>query len=89
MIKKTSIINTKQTKPDSFLLKLHVYNIIPCGNNIQIFWYILQVIPLSYLLPGWPEYISTFLFYLSHPASTVRQAASSVFKYLGTCTITS
>ncbi|XP_053402647.1 uncharacterized protein LOC123549646 [Mercenaria mercenaria] len=44
--------------------------------------FLVKVIPLSYLLPGWPEYISTFLLYLSHPASTVRQAASSVFKYL-------
>ena len=43
----------------------------------------IKVIPLSHLLPGWPRYISTFLKYISHPASTVRQAASSVFKYLG------
>ncbi|XP_052819108.1 uncharacterized protein LOC128244975 isoform X2 [Mya arenaria] len=44
--------------------------------------FLVKVIPLSCLLPSWPEYISTFLLYLSHPASTVRQAASSVFKYL-------
>ncbi|KAL4234093.1 hypothetical protein ACF0H5_005746 [Mactra antiquata] len=44
--------------------------------------FLVKVIPLNYLLPGWPEYISTFIHYLSHPASTVRQAASSVFKYL-------
>ncbi|XP_052231830.1 uncharacterized protein LOC127845146 isoform X2 [Dreissena polymorpha] len=44
--------------------------------------FLIKVIPLCQLLSRWPEYISTFLLYLSHPASTVRQAASSVFKYL-------
>jgi hypothetical protein len=31
----------------------------------------------------WPLYFSTFNLYLMHPASTVRQASSVVFKYLG------
>mgnify|MGYP001794352601 CR=1 FL=1 len=40
-------------------------------------------IPPGFLLPNWPLYFSTFNLYLMHPASTVRQATSAVFKYLG------
>ncbi|XP_069112054.1 uncharacterized protein [Argopecten irradians] len=43
---------------------------------------LVKVLPLPRLLPRWPQYLSTFLLYLSHPASTVRQAASNIFKYL-------
>lgn len=46
-------------------------------------WMWFQRIPVGYLLPEWPRYLSTFLLYLMHPASTVRQTTSSVFKYLG------
>ncbi|XP_022109173.1 uncharacterized protein LOC110989242 [Acanthaster planci] len=34
------------------------------------------------LLPNWPRYFWTFSLYLMHPASTVRQAASIIFKYI-------
>ncbi|KAL3860307.1 hypothetical protein ACJMK2_010446 [Sinanodonta woodiana] len=44
--------------------------------------FLVKVLPLSCLLPNWPEYMSTFILYLSHPASTVRQAASSVFRQI-------
>ncbi|XP_033117348.1 uncharacterized protein LOC117117218 isoform X2 [Anneissia japonica] len=44
--------------------------------------YLIKHIPPGYLLPSWPLYFSTFNLYLMHPASTVRQAASAVFKYL-------
>ncbi|XP_062613685.1 uncharacterized protein LOC134275417 [Saccostrea cucullata] len=43
---------------------------------------IIKVLPLQMMLSNWPTYINAFLLYLSHPASTVRQAASSLFKYL-------
>lgn len=33
-------------------------------------------------LPNWKLYFYTFLLYLSHPASTVRQGSSSIFKDL-------
>ena len=42
-----------------------------------------QHIPPGYLLPKWPLYFSTLNLYLMHPASTVRQATSVAFKYLG------
>ena len=42
-----------------------------------------QHIPPEYLLPKWPLYFSTLNLYLMHPASTVRQATSVAFKYLG------
>jgi hypothetical protein len=50
--------------------------------NMQLFSS-FQILPLNILLPKWSEYVSTFLLYLSHQASTVRQAASNIFKYLG------
>ncbi|XP_055997933.1 uncharacterized protein LOC125653195 isoform X2 [Ostrea edulis] len=43
---------------------------------------IIKVLPLQMMLSNWPTYTNSFLLYLSHPASTVRQAASSIFKYL-------
>nr|XP_022344408.1 uncharacterized protein LOC111137294 isoform X2 [Crassostrea virginica] len=43
---------------------------------------IIKVLPLPMMLSNWPKYINSFLLYLSHPASTVRQAASSIFRYL-------
>ena len=33
-------------------------------------------------LPNWKLYLATFLLYLSHPASTVRQSSSMIFKDL-------
>ncbi|XP_071173615.1 uncharacterized protein [Mytilus edulis] len=48
--------------------------------NVSLF--ILKVLPLKVLLSRWSQYVSTFLLYLSHHASTVRQAASNIFKYL-------
>ena len=38
---------------------------------------------MGFLLPDWPVYFNTFDMYLSHPASTVRQATSNIFKFLG------
>jgi hypothetical protein len=37
----------------------------------------------SFLLPEWPQYSSTFNAYLMHPASTVRQTTSTIFKFIG------
>ncbi|XP_072051956.1 uncharacterized protein [Amphiura filiformis] len=44
--------------------------------------YLIKHISPGFLLPNWPEYFSIFNLYLMHPASTVRQATSAVFKYL-------
>jgi len=44
--------------------------------------FIIKHIQPGFLLPNWPLYFSTFARYLAHPASTVRQAASTVFKYV-------
>nr|XP_006825186.1 PREDICTED: uncharacterized protein LOC102802136 [Saccoglossus kowalevskii] len=44
--------------------------------------FLVKQISPGYLLPQWPLYFSTFSLYLSHPASTVRQATSAVFKYI-------
>ncbi len=46
---------------------------------------LLQQIPPEQLLRSsqWDLYFSTFLWYLSHPASTVRQVSSTLFKFLG------
>ncbi|XP_033755858.1 uncharacterized protein LOC117338609 [Pecten maximus] len=49
---------------------------------LDVCLFLVKVLPLPHLLPRWPRYLSTFLLYLSHPASTVRQAASNIFKYL-------
>ncbi|XP_071958433.1 uncharacterized protein [Antedon mediterranea] len=43
---------------------------------------LIKHMPPGHLLPSWPLYFSTFNLYLMHPASTVRQATSAVFKYL-------
>lgn len=43
---------------------------------------IIKVLPLQMMLSNWLTYTNTFLLYLSHPASTVRQATSSIFRYL-------
>jgi len=50
---------------------------------ICIEYFHLQHIPPGFLLPKWPLYFSTLNLYLMHPASTVRQATSVAFKYLG------
>ncbi|XP_035680046.1 uncharacterized protein LOC118418298 isoform X2 [Branchiostoma floridae] len=44
--------------------------------------FLVKHIPPGFMLPSWPYYFSTFNLYLMHPASTVRQATSQVFKYL-------
>ncbi|KAJ7383195.1 hypothetical protein OS493_030353 [Desmophyllum pertusum] len=44
--------------------------------------FLIKHIPPGYLLPKWPLYFSTLNLYLMHPASTVRQATSTAFKYL-------
>ncbi|EDO30642.1 predicted protein [Nematostella vectensis] len=44
--------------------------------------FLIKHIPPGFLLPNWPRYFSTFNLYLMHPASTVRQATSAVFKIL-------
>ena len=44
--------------------------------------FIIKHLQPGFLLPNWPLYFSTFSSYLSHKASTVRQATSSVFKYI-------
>ncbi|EDQ92257.1 uncharacterized protein MONBRDRAFT_23233 [Monosiga brevicollis MX1] len=43
---------------------------------------IIKQLPPGFLLPNWPAYFRTFKFYLGHPASTVRQACSLVFKHI-------
>jgi hypothetical protein len=43
---------------------------------------IIKQLPPGFLLPQWPLYFRTFKSYLGHPASTVRQAASLVFKHI-------
>ena len=45
--------------------------------------FFMQHLKPGFLLADWPRYHTTLEMYLSHPASTVRQAASSVFKYMG------
>ena len=44
--------------------------------------FIIKHLQPGFLLPNWPLYFSTFARYLAHPASTVRQATSTVFKYM-------
>ncbi|XP_041455254.1 uncharacterized protein LOC121408020 isoform X2 [Lytechinus variegatus] len=44
--------------------------------------YLVKHIPPGFLLPKWPFYFSVFSLYLMHPASTVRQATSELFRYL-------
>ncbi|XP_071087709.1 uncharacterized protein [Haliotis cracherodii] len=43
---------------------------------------VVKSLPLASLLPCWGGYLSSFLHHLAHPASSVRQSASSVFKLL-------
>lgn len=43
---------------------------------------IIKHLPPGFLLPNWPAYFKTFKAYLGHQASTVRQAASVVFKHI-------
>ncbi|XP_070575993.1 uncharacterized protein [Ptychodera flava] len=64
-------------KPDyKFLDAYHAEGLL----GVCIF--LVKHISPGYLLPHWPLYFSTFNLYLMHPASTVRQATSAVFKYL-------
>ncbi|EGD80684.1 hypothetical protein PTSG_01274 [Salpingoeca rosetta] len=44
--------------------------------------FIIKHVPPGFLLPKWPLFFSTFSAYLAHPASTVRQATSTVFKFV-------
>eukprot|EP01137_Pigoraptor_chileana_P033797 Opistho-2@25290 len=44
--------------------------------------YLIKHIPPRFLLPNWPHYFRTFDVYLMHPASTVRQVTSTLFKHL-------
>ncbi|XP_046545461.1 uncharacterized protein LOC124255616 [Haliotis rubra] len=43
---------------------------------------VIKSLSLPSLLPCWGAYLSSFLHHLAHPASSVRQSASSVFKLL-------
>ncbi|XP_067652391.1 uncharacterized protein [Haliotis asinina] len=43
---------------------------------------VIKSLSLPSLLPCWDGYLSSFLHHLAHPASSVRQSASSVFKLL-------
>ena len=38
--------------------------------------------PFAYILHSWHTHFLTFELYLAHPASTVRQIASSIFSHL-------
>ncbi|XP_047141548.1 uncharacterized protein LOC101237868 isoform X1 [Hydra vulgaris] len=49
---------------------------------MNVLLFLIKSVPLLHLLSKWHYYWSIFSHYLSHPASTVRQAASSLFKYL-------
>lgn len=51
--------------------------------------FLIKSIPLTHLIHNWQRYWSVFTHYLIHPASTVRQTASSVFKYLVSKDLTS
>jgi len=44
--------------------------------------FLVKHVPVDYILHNWNLCFATFSHYLMHPASTVRQAASSVLKYL-------
>lgn len=44
--------------------------------------FIVRNMSPGFLLPNWPLYFATFELYLTHPASTVRQATSAIFKFL-------
>eukprot|EP01135_Chromosphaera_perkinsii_P001247 Nk52_evm20s163 gene=Nk52_evmTU20s163 len=44
--------------------------------------FIIRRLPAAFIMPCWPFYFSAFELYLSHPASTVRQVTSNVFKQL-------
>eukprot|EP00794_Sanderia_malayensis_P018804 gene18804-20698_t len=44
--------------------------------------FLIRQIPIQYILNSWQFCFATFSYYLMHPASTIRQASSSVFKYL-------
>ena len=44
--------------------------------------FIIKHVPPGFLLPKWPLFFSTFSAYLAHSASTVRQATSTVFKFV-------
>lgn len=51
---------------------------------LEVSVFLIKRIPVNLLMERWPLYFSTFNLYLMHPASTVRQASSMVFKYLVT-----
>ncbi|CAB4014275.1 uncharacterized protein LOC113682722 isoform X2, partial [Paramuricea clavata] len=51
---------------------------------LEVSIFLIKRIPVNILMERWPLYFSTFNLYLMHPASTVRQASSVVFKYLVT-----
>ncbi|XP_071784930.1 LOW QUALITY PROTEIN: uncharacterized protein [Asterias amurensis] len=49
---------------------------------LSVCLYLIKYVQSGVLLPYWMQYFSTFNLYLMHPASTVRQAASIIFKYI-------
>ncbi|XP_028392463.1 uncharacterized protein LOC114517020 [Dendronephthya gigantea] len=51
---------------------------------LEVSIFLIKRIPVNLLMDRWPLYFSTYNLYLMHPASTVRQASSVVFKYLVT-----
>ena len=46
---------------------------------------IFQHISPSQLIPSWSKSMVTFSLYLMHPASTVRQTTSNIFKFISKC----
>lgn len=44
-----------------------------------------QHFPPQDLLSNWNQYFTAFNLYMMHPASTVRQTTSVIFKFIGTC----
>ncbi|XP_038070468.1 uncharacterized protein LOC119739556 isoform X2 [Patiria miniata] len=49
---------------------------------LSVCLYLIKHVQSGVLLLNWPKYFSTFSLNLMHPASTVRQAASVIFKYI-------
>lgn len=67
------------THPVGHTPHLHAYE---AEGLLRVCIFIIKHVPPGFLLPNWPLYFSTFEMYLTHPASTVRQATSEVFRYL-------
>ncbi|XP_071494032.1 uncharacterized protein [Diadema antillarum] len=82
--KKTASVGQSMSLPHYAVLSkdFKFLNAYEAEGLLGVCLYLIKHIPPGLLLPKWPYYFSVFSLYLMHPASTVRQATSELFRYL-------